>query len=680
MKKRILRLFSLVMCMVFAGSLLTITVQNNYSLPEKTFSLAQAQSLALANSDEIQKTYNQILLKKMKYTESVKGIQAKAKNKRTLRWTPLLSFKLPEKLNLIEEFELVMKPLALTSEITTLQRKMSDQRFDVLNDVSNSFFKVYILQEKVSFKEEVLELSRLELERNVARFAVGLANQNDIDTMEKSVDKLAEEIAQLKRNFQSEKEALGDIVSLDLTTGYRFLPPLQTAEISREHLEDIIEFTLNNDQTVYEARIAESMARMNLDQYEVLMKEQYGSKMNPIGPFVNAAKNGMSIDFAAFQLKYDEMTKTFDEPWDKKYRILFITFSKEFLKGQISGTRYIEDEIYALYTACMELDTARKERESAEKDLTNQVKSDYEALVTAKNAAFSMIKTQEDTRVQLERVLSLNKIGKAEYDEVKEKQDDYQAIQIEAMDAMGSYNELLMNFDRLTCGAITSLLKGTSLTTDAMGDGLSLPGKDVYYYIYNDISDLTFVFGIDVPVGFEPNITHYEIWYEGVQIGERTEADKRIRHLTLVNGDSDDLTVRVFDGDTFVAECVIDTTTPRDVLPIPKAELSGDEEVERKVGTYKISTDVTGEVSISKIMLEFDVSANAGFYKIVYGENDVYSSALIPAADSFTYLSLLITGLDDVKIMVYDKDEGFVGEARFNTENQTIMLKTESPG
>ncbi|MCL1823706.1 MAG: hypothetical protein FWG44_05840, partial [Oscillospiraceae bacterium] len=605
--------------------------------PVQTFSLTQAQTIALSNSPEIKKIYNQIILKKMKYTEAVKGIQAKAKNKKTLRWSPLLSFKLPEKLNLIEDFELVMKPIALTAEIVNLQHDMNDKRFAVLSKVSKAFFEVYVLQEKSRFKEEILEISKTELDRNLARLAVGMAKQSDIDIMQKSVEKLTEEVAQLKRSFQIAKEELGDIVKLDVTTNYRFAPPLQTAEISREKLEEIIEYTLNNDQTVYEARIAESIELMNLDQYERLMRAQYGSKMDRINSFINAVRSGLDLDFAAFQLQYNEMLKTFDKPWDGSIKIIFFKFTKEFLKGQISGTRYIEDEMYAVYTACMEYSAARKEREAAEKELRNQVKSEFEALVTAKNVAFSMLRTKEDTRVQLERVISLNKTGKAEYEEVKEKQDDYQAVQIDAIDAMASYNTLLTNFDRLTCGAVTILLKGKGLDTNAGGGGLSLPGEDLYYYIYNDVADLTFVFGIDVPDEFEPEITHYELWYENRQIGERTEADKRIRHLTLVNGDSDYLTVRLFDEDEFIAEAVIDTTTPRDILPVPKAEKAdGDKTLEKKVGTYTVSTNVTGTVNTSKITLNFDISANAGFYKIVYGNNDVYNSELIPAADSFT--------------------------------------------
>ncbi|MCL2633093.1 MAG: TolC family protein [Oscillospiraceae bacterium] len=677
-KQVVLKKLCVILCVFQLTAFVNIaSVVSSVSAPTilKNFHMAQAQRLALASSPEQRKIYNEILLKRMKYTESVKGIQAKAKNKQTLRWTPLLSFKFPEKLDYPEEIELVMKPLALTAEINTLQHKMNDQRFAIVARVNTTFFKVYVLQEKVRFTEDILAAAELELDRNIARLATGTAKQSDIDNMQKSVDKLIGDLAQLKRNFQTEKEELSDLIRLDVTTGYYFAPPLQTAEISRQQLEFIIKYTLDNDQLYYEMKLAESMALVNLNTTEQLFRKQYGAKVNPVNPFLVAARQGNEIDGAAFKIQYDAMLKTFDKPWDGQYRILFIRFTKEFLKGQISGTRYIEDEMYALYTACMEYAAARKDREATEKALIKQVNSEFEALVTAKNAAASLVKAVEDEKTQLERVIALNKTGKAEYSEVKDKQDEYQSAQVDAIDALAAYNDLLTSFDRLTCGAITKLLRGDGLDTDTGGGGVSLPGDgegNIYYYIYNDIADMTFVFGLDVPDDFEPEITHFELWYEGVQIGTRTAVGNRLKHLALTIGSSDEVTVRVFDGDKFVAECVVDATSPRDILPIPKAEKPNEIPTEKVIGTYKIETVVTGSISTSKLTFVFDTGLGAGFYRIVYGESDVYSSDLIPVDEGFTYLSLLFGSLSDITVLIYDKNQQPLGEAWLDPSEMTV--------
>jgi hypothetical protein len=642
----------------------------------KTFMVAQAERMALAASPEIKKTYNEILLKQMKYTEAVNGMRLKAKNKQTLRWSPLLSFKLPEKLNLQEEFDLSVKPLALTAEITTLQHRMNDERFAVLSKVRNAFLEVYAMQEKSAFTEEMLAAAQDDLSRNRARLALGQANQNDIDVMEQTVSRLAETLAQQKRTFQSAKGELTDIIKLDVTSGYRFLSPLATAEISREQLEQITDYTLANDQEFYEARAAESLATVNLNTYEKLMRGQYGGNMNRLNSFISAARQGEDIDYSAFKMQYDALLTAVDAPWAGRLRILFFSFSREFLKGQISGTRYIEDEMYALYTACMEYAAARKDRISAEASLRKQVASDFEALVTARNAANALIRTTAVTRDQLDRVTALNKVGKAEYSEVKDKIDDYQGIQMDALDAMTTYNQMMIEFDRLSCGAVTAYLHNMSLETDAGAGAISLPAEDgkAYYYIYGDVADLTFVFGLEIPDGFEPDISEYEIWYEGTQIGEHTPADRQIRHLTLVYGESDMLTVRLYDsGGSYAGECEIDVTVPRDVLPIGDGEeTAAPSQADTSIGTYRVATRSVGDVSLSTLTLEFTAVSGARYYRLQYGGADVYTAELTAAEEDFDYLTLLIANLGDVKLLVYDRNRQQIWDARFDISDQSI--------
>ena len=97
-KRSLKRGVSLLLCLalvlpLFAGSLAIAAAP-------KTLQLKQAQNMALSNNTEITKTYNEILLKEIQYTEAVKEIKAKVKNLTSFRWTPLLSFKFPEQLDI----------------------------------------------------------------------------------------------------------------------------------------------------------------------------------------------------------------------------------------------------------------------------------------------------------------------------------------------------------------------------------------------------------------------------------------------------------------------------------------------------------------------------------------------------------------------------------------------------
>ncbi len=646
----------------------------------KTLQLQQARRMALTNNSEITKTYNEILLKEIQYTEAVKEIKAKVKNLTSFRWTPLLSFKFPEQLDMSEEYDLNVKPLNLQTEIDVLRHKMAMMEYDELARINNAFLDAYVCQEKVSFNEERLSAAETDLARNKARLTTGEATQADVDTMQSTVDSLTSDLAQLKRNLQTALEEVSDLIHLDVTSGYTLASPVVDAQIPRGDLEDIIEHAMENSQTIYEAKMAVSTAQVNLDSYESLMRSQYGSKLNVINNFLTQVRNGEDVDYAAFQLKYNEMLTSFDRPWNGSIRILFFKFTKEWFKGEIDGTRYIENDLYALMTACKEYTTAVTELEAAEKTLRSEITSSYEAIVTARNAYLGLVESTEQAREDLERLVALNQLGKAEYSEVKTKQDEYQSNQLDMIDALATYDELLFNLDATTCGAITPYLEGTSVSTSAGSGGDSIVTDDAtvpHYYIYTDISDMVFVFGLEIPEEFEPAVTDYEIWYSGTQIGERTPVGEQLRHLALDYKGTCTLTVRLYEGEDFVTECEIDTTVTRDILPIEAAQAETVPE-DTQCGAYSVDTVSHGSLSTSTLTLSLDASTGAKYFTLVSGSgSSVYTEEPVAADDTFSYLTLLISSLSDVTIRLYDADKNEIGTAYFNEDTQTIWMTAQ---
>ncbi|MDR0817578.1 MAG: TolC family protein [Clostridiales Family XIII bacterium] len=644
------------------------------------FPLASAERMALASSSEISKVYSQILLKKINYTDSVTSINAKMKNKRTFRWSPLLKFKFPEKFNMSDEFEMNIKPQSLSSEIVILQHQMNDLQYDVILKARDAYFKVYTAQEKSAFIQQMLTDAQTELARNKARLIAGQANQSDIDKIEKNIDKLTGDLAQQLRTFQSAKSDLSDLVKVNVTTGYRFLNPLKDADLTRSQLNGIIDHTLGADQGVYEARSAESLALVNLNLAESLMRGKYGGKMTRLNAFISGARSGADVDYAAFQVQYKAMLKDIDSKWQGNWRILFIKIPKDFLKGQIDGIRYIEDEPYALYTACMEYAAAVKDRNSAEKDLRKQIEGDFEALVTARNASVALATSVKDSKKDLERLQILNRVGKADFDEVKDKQADYQDLQMDAFDVLTTYNELLVSFDELCCGAVTQYFNGKNFNTDSGGGAVSFPTKDgqIWYSIYGDVAELTFVFGIDVPDDFEPEVTHYELWYDDTKISGHEDASKSFTHLTLDYGDSNMLKVRLFDGDKFVAECQIDTSEPRGPLPIAKTPEASEPD-ESVIGTYQIETKVIGPVNTSVMTPTFNSDLEVAAYSLSYKGQNIGEEASTPAGQGFNYLALLAADITEVELTAYDNKGDKICTGYFDSTDGSIRTRDKLP-
>jgi hypothetical protein len=378
-------------------------------------------------------------------------------------------------------------------------------------------------------------------------------------------------------------------------------------------------------------------------------------------------------------MQYKVMLNDIDSKWQGKRRIHFFNFPREGFKGQIHGIRYIEDEPYALYTACMEYASARTDRITAETNLRKRVTTEYESLVTARNAVKSMSDSVADASEALSKLSILNRVGKADYSEVKDQQTEYQSLQMDAFEMLTTYNELLIAFDRLCCGAVTQYFRGTAFKTDTGGGAISFPTADgqVWYYVYGDVADMTFVFGIDVPDGFEPGVTEYELWYEGQNLSGRIEADSPFHHLTLDYGDTQTLNVRLFGPDGFVGEYEIDASEPRAPLPIEGTEGAEPDAQEKTIGSYEVETETVGVASVSELTLDFNADLGAGSYTLRYGGENVGGRDKVPVRESFSYLSLLISDLGDVSVVVYDRDGNSICNARFETSDGTIRTSDD---
>lgn len=645
----------------------------------KKLTVEQVRNMAVANSADISKKQNELILKQTKYLEAVDTITAKVKNKQTLRWSPLLSFQFPQPLNMVDEYNVSTKPLILQSEITVAQHNLDDLKYDMLGKVSNEYVKLYNTNEKQKFTTTRLQISKQELERTKAKVLRGQATQSDVTDMEKSVEKLNDELGTLGRDLEAGKKELTDLIKMNVTSGYDLENPLQVLNLPRSELKAVTEYTLDNDQGYYEAKLAKSVALMTLESYESLLNKKFNTEMGLIRPYITAVKQGSDVDFAAFKITYKQMLKQMDEPWNTTWNFWFFSFPYEWFKGEVDGTRYLEDEMYAPYTACMDYNTARKTEESTRKALTKQVERDYNTLVNAYNSYLSFVKTMDKANVRMQRSAELNRQGRAEYSEVQEALETYESAQLDVMDALVSYNELLNSFDRLTCGAAGRYLSGAGVKLEGGTVARLDPTTEPYYHIYTRVEDMVFTVGIELPRGFTPNTNKYELWLGGQQIGTRTDIDKDISHLALDYASDSIMTVKLFKDDTYVAQGTIDARIAHGRL-----ELEGKQApppTRKVVGEYTIATQQDGEVKTSTITIMPDSALKVAKYNITYPDSgSVYTGEHLPIDMPFTYLTLLIPSLENVTLELYDKDNKLIAEAAFNPADKTITAPIDAGG
>lgn len=670
------QIFLLVLICMIAGS------RKIYA--ESVMPLSQTQALGLAESDDYRKVKSKIALKEVKYKEAVKSIQLKKKNLSTFRWTPLLSFKFPEKAALADEYEFIYKPLQIQSEIRVLEHQLTDVKYEVREEISNLYTEIYTYQEKISNKTARLETMEENLKRNQAKVLTGQAKQSDVDKIESSITALQSSLAADMRAFESGKSELSDLTGIDLTTGYRFENPYKEATIERSSLNQLIQATLDRSQSYYEAKQTTKLALTSVDTNYSLMQNQYGSKMGYISSYVQQAKNGEKIKSDLFRNAYDQFLKAIDDPWQGTKRILFIKIPKEWFKGSIDGVRYVEDDPYILYTNVLEYQEALSDQKSLEKEITKSVEDAFENLVTAGNSYRSIQQQTQKAKEEMDRGKLKNQAGELEFEEYETLREAYEESQISELEALELYTTLLYSFDRLTCGAVTELLNGEeiSLEQGSQGESFVADKTKPSYYITTLAEDNLFELGIYLQEESDIQITHFELWVDNVQIGERTEIDAVIRHLELDLSQTDKTVIRLYNGDEFVADCEIDPDEYQGSLNLPDDTTgktdsvdktdSAEPETKQLLGTYKYSRNKkTG-------LITFDIQPQEGLniekFRLLDAQGKaIYSDTPAEAGKGITYLAVLGNDLENVRAELYDKDGNKLYTARLDTKSGKVV-------
>lgn len=649
--------------------------------------MKQARRLAQVNSSKIEQLEAKLETKQASLEQARKTIAMKRQNMSTFRWSPLLSFKFPTKPDLSEAYEFEFKPASIQYDIDTIKHQLTDQVFEIYQSVNTVYMDIVMYEKQIDLSEKKIELLESAISKSKVKLLLGTASQDDIDTMESQLKSLNSKLTSYQSNLIRKKQKLAALTGNDdVATSYRFEDPFVEATIDRSKLDFLIEYTLDNDQTYYEACIAESSARMSLNTNYQLMSSQYGaSAMSMIKSYVYQALNGEKVNSRAFKSSYKEFLKKIDEPWNGNYRIWFIKIPKVWFKGEIDGSRYVEDEPYALYEAALEYQSVRLEAEGARTELITSVEDAFDNYISVRNSYKMSLDTLDDAARSLEKDCILNKQGTLSYEEYQSSLDNYETLQNEMLEAMQLYSQTLYEFDRLTCGAITKLLEegGTDTAAGEFGESnfTEETAEGGKYYISSIVQNQQFRLNVVFPEDFDLEITDFELWCDdgtgAIQVGERTPVSGSLRHLRLAMTGLESAKLRFYANGEFVDECEINPETTSGPLTITKGyKLKSEENLQ--VGTYTSQKNET--TGVLELTLNPNAAEEISYYLVRSSEAGqyLYTETPIDITESFTYLGMLEESMETVIIEFYDSDKNLKYKARFGTGDLSLIRIPEA--
>lgn len=666
-------------CMVMAAVLCAAAVPCCTGRAEAAcdlLTLRAAEALALMNSREYQQEKSRLSLARIDYTEAAKSAALKKKNQLSFRWSPLLNFKFPEKPDLAEASEWMYKPLQAQTRITAVRHKMEDIRYAVEEEISNLYVDAYVMQETIAFTQERMEEIQETAKKSEWKLYTGEVSVQETEKLQTQLKKLSVDQAGYLRSFESLKNKISDQVGMDISTGWKLQAPFEEGVPDRAVLEELKQYTLSKDHTYYEKKLDVSLGLLNLEINEKLMKEKYGKQMYLIQPYINQAKAGEELDGDAFKENYDRFLQEIDKKWSGAFRILFLSIPKEWLKGELDGVRYLEDDPYVLYSLALQYADLRLEEQSTAKEIEDAVDDQFEALVSAGNSREALQEEVKEMEKELGENAALHQSGKVTREELSSLQEAYSQAALDALNACGEYTKLWNSFDRLTCkGAGIWMEQGDF---DPGGDvseirDLSMPQEDgFWYYIESRMEDQVFVLRVSVPDDSEIKVTDYELWVGGIQVGKRTRAGQTLRHLTLALSDAGQASIRLYHGEDYVDECIIDPLASKGRL-FPAGAKEGEERKKnQKLGVCSVRHDPvmqTAEFAVTSVE-----DSEIAYYSLTDNRGTkLYREAPIPIGESLTCLSVAVQDLGELKVEFYDRDKKMCRTGRINGRTMEIQ-------
>lgn len=665
--------------------------------------LSAAKSLAVANSEKIESLDLQIDAKKAARNSAVRSLREKERSMGTFRWSPLLNFKFPTKPDEAEAFEFQFKPTQLDYNIKTLEHKITDQKLTEYESVSNIYIDIITYHAEITFLEERIKTRQEALLKNKARVAVGIATQDEVDQQEKTLDGLKSSLAKQKKGLLRAEEKLGKKIGFSVTSGYSFDEEFVSTNMDSGALEALEAYAIENDQTVYEARSEMELADLSLEINYDLMRQHYGSDINMISGYIEQTQAGSEVNKRAFKKDYDSFLTKIDEPWNGSWHILFFSIPKEWLKGDLDGVRYIEDDPYVLYTAALDYQAAVKEYDGACDELRSTIEDGYDAMMDARDAYMTAQKDLKAVKAQLIEAEAKNTIGTLSLEEYESIEEEYEDARSSLKDSLSTYSKSLYSFDKTTCGAASRYIAAEDLSSqagytglggranggDTAGDDLenmnAIIEKGATYSIKSIVSKEEFILYVDVPENFEYTITHYELWADKRQIGSRTAVGDSIRHLKIAVTEVDNVFIRLYNGTEFIDDCAIDPTASYGPLNITVGYEYENVDKGSVIGTFTAEDDTN--IDMLRFRFDFDqtavrevyaLGAEVAYYNMA-AEKSLYlfTNDLVAADQPFTYMSFIRNDLGKLTLRLFDANGSYIGGAKLDTDTGNLYADTE---
>jgi hypothetical protein len=656
-ESNIIRLFSFLTALaVFFG-----TSTYSAAAGEQLLTLEEAVRIGTSNSNEIYELEMEKFKTRIELYQAREALRDLRKKESTVRFSLPFNIKLPETHGQPKEIQTVFKIPELTAKIIDIDRQIVEARRKLNMDIRLQYLAV--ITEGINERNAAIKLEESEkaLEMLERKFRTGQATKEAFKAKENEVKEFTKNLQQTVMAYEKEKNSLGKLIGMDVSTGYVFEEKLININIDRGILKEILDNTLKDDIDIYQAKRKLALATLKTETILMDVKKKFGSMASPVE---QALRTSGRVDFDNLMTKYERMLDSIEDKYGGYYYIPFIFFvipiPKEWFQREFDGIRYFDNEKFALPLSVAEKEKEQINVENVTTQQLENVENLYLNLVSAKIAFEESKAKSEELLQEYKDAVIQNKLGLITFEELDSMKASLRSAMDSVISNLISLNQQIYILSYESSGALEKYIGQYSITIQALENGESfiqnqlpeteteedgLPGE---WYTNIRLDDYKVAFGIKkLPVGVEA--THYELYtYDGSRVGERTEINKEIVHLPVMFNDSALLRVKLYKDGQIVGEAELDGFETGGTLLVHKPsetnKFTGSWKAEKIAGTYK-----------SSLYIHVDTALGATHYQVLWKNENI--SEILPVNQRVEHLDVVINDYSQLKVLLYKQEE-----------------------
>lgn len=654
--------------------IMVISVMPFNIFANQVLTIDDVRTMSSENSIGVQDVIIDKIKKEIELQQAKEGIADIRKKESTVRFSLLFNIEFPEKHGLPKEIELIMKVPQIKNEISILEEQKPYEILKSQQEGESAFYDVILAEYNVEYLEERIEDSKQVLENINLQYKTGRGSINDVEYMEKQVNDFESQYQKSLLELDQKIKNLSGIIGKDVKVGYDFQEYLPEVNIERSQLENIIEFSKENDFELYKIIQARKLAETDTNEILAIYKNRYGGYINDIESYIKSHE-GKKIDYEEFIKEYNHTLTEIDSPWAGNYVINLLFFKiyipKEWFKGEYSGTRYMEDQKYALFVSLVERDKARQAEENAIKELESKIYTAYNTLKQLESSYESAEEALEIAKSSYDEKLLMNKRGLVDFTSLESSRNDYFTKQNNLYEMKIDYAKNLSSFNLTTSGYINHILSNGEFTSESLEAGQSVANL-AQWYVDTSIASQTFTFGVKLPKDYDAD--QFQLYYQGKAIGEKVNIDSTLVHLPFTYEDTTLMEVRFYKNGNHVYTGTFDGGQYEGELLMKSVD-------NNKTNTdINTNSDILGSWSTKEIDLlrkELNVKAN----DLDYTEYEIfYKNTSIGKSQKdklITTLAIYYSQMEDVTIKFYGENGNVISEGTMGSGSSSgnILLK-----